>query len=76
VVALEDDIANEEVPCNEPVKDKAHTLPFTVNDADVGVVVPIPTFPLKAVVTIDVLPSTTVFEPRPIALSPITIWFI
>ena len=38
-------LENEEVPNNEPVYDVANTLPLTVSDADVGVMVFIPILP-------------------------------
>jgi hypothetical protein len=47
-------------------------LPSTFNLA-IGEVVPIPTSPFNAVVTIELFPSTTVFEPKPVASCPITI---
>ncbi len=40
-----------------------------------GVVVPIPTLPQSAVLVILLLPNTTLFEPKPSASKPITIWF-
>ena len=54
---------------NDPV---TIASPFTSSFA-FGVVVPIPTFPLRAVVVTLSLPNTTVFEPKPNASVPITI---
>ena len=48
---------------NEP---ESRVVPATSKDAE-GVVVPIPTLPFNAVVTIESLPSTAVLVPKPIA---------
>ena len=47
--------------------------PADISKATVGAVVPIPTLPRNIVVVILELPNTTVFEPSPVALAPITI---
>ena len=48
-------------------------VPLLTSNLLLGLVVPIPTFPFNAVVTIESFPSTTVFEPIPFASYPITI---
>jgi hypothetical protein len=39
-------VAKDAVPSNDPVNELAQTLPLTVKEADVGVIVPMPIFPL------------------------------
>ena len=47
--------------------------PADISKATVGDVVPIPTLPRNIVVTMLEFPKTTVFDPSPVLLAPITI---
>ena len=60
---------------SRPATPAEDTLVVAIERTAFGVVVPIPTLPLSAVVVIESFPSTTVFEPKPLALYPITIEF-
>jgi hypothetical protein len=53
------------------------TVPVAVADAG-AVAIPFTSLmsPQIPVVTVELLPNTVVFEPKPTALFPITVWFV